>query len=112
MVRSLEHVGPGTPTSAIEASGLGAGRIMKSTQSNVATLDRLYGALDPARRPGKLSESRFDETHELFERSSSQQQLILDWLTELILEQYANIDPLKILSVRCIRYVSTRSRST
>ena len=92
---------------------------MKSTKSNLAALDRLCGALDLARRPGKLSASRFDETHELFERSSSQQQLILDWLTELILEQYASIDPLKILSVGCgsgildnplIRSIATSSR--
>ena len=67
----------------------------------------------------KLSHKRFDETHELFERSSNQQQLILEWLRDLILSHYASLDPLKILSVGCgsgildnplIRSIATTSK--
>ena len=74
---------------------------MQSSELRDEALSRVRAALEPRGRPDKLSHKRFDETHELFERSSNQQQLILMWLRDLICSQNANLDPLKILSVGC-----------
>lgn len=74
---------------------------MTSVKSLGTDLDRLRAKLDRTCRPSSLSHQRFDETHELFERSSNQQQLILQWLKELIGSHNASLDPLKILSVGC-----------
>ncbi len=74
---------------------------MKSVESRRAALDSLRTALEHACRPHKLSHQRYDQTHELFEQSSNQQRLILKWLQDLILSNYAGLDPLKILSVGC-----------
>ena len=74
---------------------------MKKEESPAAALDRLKGALQQTLRPARLSDQRYDETHEHFERSSSQQQLILDWLKDLTHSYYAKLDPLRILSVGC-----------
>lgn len=65
----------------------------------ILQLTRLKTALGNSRQP-KLSDERFDETHELFERSSNQQQLILEWLTEFSLG-HANSGPLSLLSIGC-----------
>jgi SAM-dependent methyltransferase len=51
-------------------------------------------------RRDKLSDNRFDEAHELFERSSDQQNLILDWLIAYCV-QHAATDPYRLLSVGC-----------
>ena len=69
-------------------------QIMQSVESRVAALHSLRAALEQACRPFGLSHKRFDETHELFERSSNQQQLILEWLGDLISSHYASLDPL------------------
>ena len=53
----------------------------------------------PATR--QLSNERFDVTHETFERSSSQQQLVLQMLKELISSKKKSADALRILSVGC-----------
>jgi SAM-dependent methyltransferase len=50
---------------------------------------------------GRLSDDRFDVTHETFERSSSQQQLVLKTLKELISNHEASPGALRILSVGC-----------
>jgi SAM-dependent methyltransferase len=74
---------------------------MKSVKARAVSLHSLHAALEYACRPDRLSHERFDETHELFERSSDQQQLILEWLKDLISSHCASIDPLKVLSVGC-----------
>ena len=93
---------------------------MNSAESPVASLSGLRAAVEQGCRPDKLSYKRFDESHELFEQSSNQQQLILHWLNDLILSNYASLDPLKILSVGCgsgildnplIRSIAARSKS-
>lgn len=75
--------------------------MVQPVKSNAVALSRLQAALEHACSPLALSHARFDEAHELFERSSSQQQLILDWLIELISSQYALHPELRILSVGC-----------
>ncbi len=93
---------------------------MQSGESRFAALKGLRGALEQAGCPFALSNKRFDETHELFERSSNQQQLILEWLRDLIRSHCASSDPLRILSVGCgsgildnplIRSIATTARS-
>jgi len=74
---------------------------LQTLESRIAALNRLRTALERSCRPGKLSHKRYDETHELFEQSSNQQQLILEWLKDLISLRHASSDPLKILSVGC-----------
>ena len=74
---------------------------MQTVESRVTALNRLRGELEHICHPFGLSDKRFDETHELFERSSNQQQLILEWLRDLIWPNYASLDPLRILSVGC-----------
>ncbi len=74
---------------------------MNSAESLVASLRGLRAAVEHGNPPVKLSYERFDESHELFEQSSNQQQLILQWLKDLILSNFASLDPLKILSVGC-----------
>ncbi len=74
---------------------------MQTVESRVTALNRLREELEQSCRPFGLSDKRFDETHELFERSSNQQQLILEWLRDLIGPNYASLDPLRILSVGC-----------
>lgn len=74
---------------------------MASVESRVAALRDLNAALERGCRPHKLSNKRFDETHELFEQSSNQQQLILRWLEDLVRSHDANFNPLRILSVGC-----------
>ena len=93
---------------------------MNSAESLVAFLRGLRAAVEHGCPPAKLSYERFDESHELFEQSSNQQQLILQWLKDLILSNYASLDPLKILSVGCgsgildnplIRSIAERTKS-
>ena len=48
-----------------------------------------------------LSDKRFDVTHETFERSSSQQQLVLNTLKELIGTHEGSSGSLRVLSVGC-----------
>jgi SAM-dependent methyltransferase len=74
---------------------------MLSVESRNEALDNLRGALEQGRVPCGLSHRRFDQTHELFEQSSNQQQLILEWLKNLIWSHYAGLDPLRVLSVGC-----------
>lgn len=76
-------------------------QLMQTVESRVTALNHLRGELEQACRPFGLSHKRFDETHELFERSSNQQQLILEWLSDLIHSHCARLDPLRILSVGC-----------
>jgi SAM-dependent methyltransferase len=76
-------------------------REAQSAQFQVLALDRLRAAIEEACRPSELSNKRFDETHELFERSSNQQQLILEWLGDLIRSHDASLDPVRVLSVGC-----------
>ena len=49
----------------------------------------------------QLSDKRFDVTHETFERSSTQQRLVLRALEELIGSHSDSSGPLRILSVGC-----------
>lgn len=74
---------------------------MQNAESRLAALNHLRGELEEICRPVGLSHQRFDETHELFERSSNQQQLLLEWLRDLIQSHCARLDPLRILSVGC-----------
>ena len=74
---------------------------MQPVESRVTALNDLRGELEHTCRPFGLTHQRFDETHELFERSSNQQQLILEWLSDLIQSHCAKLDPLRILSVGC-----------
>ena len=76
-------------------------QLMRNGESRVTALKHLRSELDQARRPFGLSHKRFDETHELFERSSNQQQLILEWLSDLIQSCCPRMDPVRILSVGC-----------
>lgn len=70
-------------------------------ESRIATLSHLCVELEQASRPVGLSHQRFDEAHELFERSSNQQQLILEWLSDLIQSHCATQPTSRILSVGC-----------
>jgi SAM-dependent methyltransferase len=74
---------------------------MQLNKSPEQLLDRLQTELQQVSQITELSGEEFDQSHELFERSSSQQQLIREWLTELVLQHSASGEPLKILSVGC-----------
>ena len=74
---------------------------MHDAESSLAVLQRLRKALARWSEPSQLSDARFDQTHEHFERSSNQQLEILAWLKQLVRRHFASIDPLKILSVGC-----------
>jgi ubiquinone/menaquinone biosynthesis C-methylase UbiE len=74
---------------------------MQTLESRVAALHSLRAALERACRPFGLSDKRYDETHELFERSSNQQRRIREWLVDLISSHYASLHTLRILSVGC-----------
>lgn len=76
-------------------------RILPTLESRIEILSRLRSALEGGSRPSELSHRRYDETHELFEQSSNQQQLILEWLKNFIAQSRRSADPLKILSVGC-----------
>lgn len=62
-------------------------------------LEQLQTVLGSTRQP-KLTDDRFDKAHELFETSSNQQKLILEWLKDFSANQ-AFTDSLKLLSVGC-----------
>ena len=62
---------------------------------------QLRVAIQKAPASRQLSNERFDVTHETFERSSSQQQLVLQMLKELISSKKRSADALRILSVGC-----------
>ncbi|MDA7994077.1 MAG: class I SAM-dependent methyltransferase, partial [Pirellulales bacterium] len=62
---------------------------------------QLRVAIQKAPASRQLSNERFDVTHETFERSSSQQQLVLQMLNELISSKKKSADALRILSVGC-----------
>lgn len=69
------------------------------TQQRAAIL-QLKEALGDARQP-ELSHTHYDRAHEVFERCSSQQALILRWFEEYLSEHLSDRDPLKILSIGC-----------
>lgn len=63
------------------------------------SLPQLQKVLGSARHP-KLTDDRYDKAHERFEGASSQQNLILKWLTDFS-ANFPRQDSLKILSVGC-----------
>jgi SAM-dependent methyltransferase len=96
---------------------------MELTKARAESLQQLRSALRqrprPRPRPRPLTDERFDECHEHFERSSDQQQRIREWLRSLVGTDYQRLDPLRILSVGCgsgildiplIQSVASRSR--
>lgn len=72
---------------------------MQTSHDSHAALEQLQAELAGIRHP-KLSDERFDEAHELFESSSNQQRLILDWLTNFAIQHPGN-NALSLLSVGC-----------
>jgi SAM-dependent methyltransferase len=50
---------------------------------------------------GRLTDARFDETHEAFETSSNQQELILHWLTHFTRKQFEDLSRIRMLSAGC-----------
>ncbi len=74
---------------------------MISKASRVKAVHRLSEMLADAPNPSQLSHERFDETHELFEKSSNQQHHIVEWLKHLVASRFERCSPLKILSVGC-----------
>ena len=64
-------------------------------------LNQLRVAVQKAPASSQLSDERFDITHEAFECSSSQQQLVLQALKELIGSHQGSTSALRILSVGC-----------
>ncbi len=74
---------------------------MPTLESEFAALKDLREALIECPQLGGLSDERFDQTHELFERSSDQQGQILSWLKKRVAALDASVDPLRILSVGC-----------
>lgn len=82
------------------------------------SLTQLQTVLGNSRQP-KLQDDRYDKAHEEFERSSDQQNLILEWLKAFCTE-FACDDSLKMLSVGCgsgildnplLKALSTQDRS-
>ena len=72
---------------------------MQSLGNPNSDLLQLRTLLGNLRQP-RLTDERFDKAHELFESSSDQQQLILDWLTAFSIRS-ESVDPLSFLSVGC-----------
>lgn len=72
---------------------------MQSLVRPNSALRQLQTLLGNTRQP-RLTDERFDKAHELFERSSNQQKLILDWLKDFSV-QHASAEPLSLLSVGC-----------
>lgn len=63
------------------------------------SIQQLQKVLGRTRQP-KLTDERFDQAHERFERSSDQQELILQWLTTFSVD-FPCDDLLKMLSIGC-----------
>jgi SAM-dependent methyltransferase len=76
-------------------------RVIEFTDSVEGSLKQLRVAVQKAPVSSRLSDERFDVTHETFERSSSQQQLVLKTLKELIDTHEGPSGTLRILSVGC-----------
>lgn len=72
---------------------------MQSLDHPNSALRQLQTVLGNTRQP-RLTDERYDKAHELFERSSNQQKLILDWLMDFSV-QHTSIDSLSLLSVGC-----------
>ncbi len=72
---------------------------MQSLVRPNSALQQLQTLLDNTRQ-SRLTDQRFDKAHELFERSSNQQTLILDWLKDFSV-RHKSTDPLSLLSVGC-----------
>ena len=72
---------------------------MPSLNLPKVSLDQLKATIGKTRNPG-LSDDRFDQAHECFERSSNQQNLILRWLSSFATD-FPCDGPLNILSVGC-----------
>lgn len=63
------------------------------------SMQQLQKVLGSTRQP-KLTDDRFDKSHERFERSSDQQKLILQWLTNFSVD-FPCDNSLKMLSIGC-----------
>jgi SAM-dependent methyltransferase len=72
---------------------------MQTVDRPNSALRQLQTVLGNTRQP-RLTDERFDKAHELFERSSNQQMLILDWLKDFSV-RHTSADPLSFLSVGC-----------
>ena len=75
--------------------------VIKFSESVEDALNQLRVAVKKAPASMQLSDERFDVTHEAFECSSSQQQLVLRALNELISLHEGSTGALRILSVGC-----------
>ena len=75
--------------------------VIEFSESVENALNQLRIAVQKAPASSQLSNERFDITHEAFECSSSQQQLVLRALKELIGSHEGSAGALKILSVGC-----------
>ena len=75
--------------------------VIKFSESVEDALNQLRVAVKKAPASMQLSDERFDVTHEAFECSSSQQQLVLRALKELISLHEGSTGSLRILSVGC-----------
>ena len=75
--------------------------VIKFSESVEDALNQLRVAVKKAPASMQLSDERFDITHEAFECSSSQQQLVLRALKELISLHEGSTGSLRILSVGC-----------
>ena len=76
-------------------------RVIEFSDSVEGALKQLQVAVQKAPVSSRLSDERFDVTHETFERSSSQQQLVLNTLKELIDTHEGSSGALRVLSVGC-----------
>ena len=76
-------------------------RVIKFSDSVEGALNELRAAVQNAPVSSRLSDERFDVTHETFERSSSQQQLVLQTLKDLIDSHEDSSGSLRVLSVGC-----------
>ncbi len=74
---------------------------MQIEELRTTALQKLQEALEQKPPRGQLSDERYDQAHELFERSSDQQSKILAWLEEVFSSYFTSLDPLRILSVGC-----------
>ena len=75
--------------------------LIEFSESVEDALNQLRVAVKKAPASMQLSDERFDVTHEAFECSSSQQQLVLRALKELISSHAGSAGALRILSVGC-----------
>ena len=76
-------------------------RVIEFSDSVEGALKQLQVAVQKAPVSSRLSDERFDVTHETFERSRSQQQLVLNTLKELIDTHEGSSGALRVLSVGC-----------